>query len=280
MSCDTTSEDIEDEISSWGYSVTFSDFERSRQSEKHIQLNKIGSVAGRGRGISNNNYMATVKLASEINELKANVVPMGHLPTSSEILGAPSENEITPLLRKLGISGHDGEISSRNTRQVPLHQEQIRLDGNIPVILDGELFNTLNETASSGARLSADDEPFDPNRPLQEQFKTIKEFLMDECVKPPSVIDQNPVLGSVSACPKSSIPSPSSVSIDLSSHSSPANDDSSTSTSVTTYSTGEQYSNEQWCEEPLLKRKNKLYTPRQLYEIKKIHPIKCIPKAS
>ncbi|XP_058448109.1 uncharacterized protein LOC131428294 isoform X1 [Malaya genurostris] len=271
MSCDTTSEDIEDEINSWGYSVSLSDFERSRRLEDVVGLTRNSSMAGRGRGITDNNYMATVRMASEINDLKSKTIPMGHLTTTSEILNAPPENEITPLLRKLGISGHDGEISSKKTRQVPSYQEEIQLDGNIPVILNGELFKELNGNVSSET-ISSDDEPYDPTRPIYEQFSTIKEFASIKTENQPKLtIQESHVNESTSTNPKTSSLSSSPVSIELSSHSTPANDESSTSTSVTTYSTGEQYSNEQWCEEPLLKKKDKLYTPKQLYQIKKIH---------
>ncbi|XP_055547417.1 uncharacterized protein LOC129731440 isoform X1 [Wyeomyia smithii] len=280
MSSCSTYEGIEDEISSWGFSVSLSDFERSRQSEENFQLRRNGLGAGRGRGIIDNKYMETIRMVSDINALKAHPFPMGHLATTSEVLEASPENEITPLLRKLGVCGHDGQISSRTTRQVPEHNEEIRLDSKIPVILNGELFGAPLSHSGSDAITSDSDEPYDPKKPLQEQFTTIKEFAQAERLETPdSVIHLSPEGKNNSTCPNSSKLSSSTVSIEISSHSTPANDDSSSATSVTTYSTGEQYSNDQWDEEPLLKKKDQVYTPRQLYQIKKMHTCRVYPVA-
>lgn len=268
MSNESSFEDIEDEISSWGYSMSLSDFERSRQSEEYAQLKFNGIVIGRGQGITNKRYMETVRMASDINSLKAHPFPMGHLPITSEVLEAPPENEITPLLRKLGISGHDWQISSRTTRPVPKQNEEIRLDRKIPVILNGDLFGA-SFYSNSDIVSSENDEPYDPTKPLQEQFKTIKEFAE---IESPNIQKTVVLQGrSNSTCPNSSRPSSSPASIEISSHSTPANDDSSSATSLTTYSTGEQYSIDQWCAEPLLNNKHQVYTPRQLYQIKKMH---------
>ncbi|XP_053696442.1 uncharacterized protein LOC128743799 [Sabethes cyaneus] len=280
MSYDSNFEDIEDEISSWGYSMSLSDFERSRQSEEIVQPRFNGIVVGRGRGISNK-YIETVRMASDINSLKAHPFRMGHLPTTSEVLEASPENEITPLLRKLGISGHDWQISSRTTRQVPKHQEEIRVDRRLPVILNGDLFGA--PFISSCSDVSSDsEEPYDPSKPLQEQFKTIKEFA--QIIDHPDTQKENVPIShgdskGNSTCPNSSKPSSTTASIEISSHSTPANDDSSSATSITTYSTGEQYSMDQYCEEPLLKTKDRLYTPKQLYQIKKMQFCRIYPTA-
>lgn len=269
MSLDSTFEDIEGEISSWGYSISLSDYDRSLQSEESAQLKMVNTVgAGRGRGITDSNYMANVRLASEISELKAHTVPMGYLPTTEDVLKGPPEYEITSLLRRLGISGHDGEISSRKTRQMPKHEKEIHIDGNLPVILNGDLFNTTYDI-DSDATISEDDEPYDPSKPLDEQFRTIKEFALSACGQESHYKQKN---ASASSCPESASVTKSMTcdsSFDLLSDSSPANDDSSSSTSATTYSAGEQNSNEMSME-PLLVRKTKVYTPRQLYELKKM----------
>lgn len=229
-----TFDDIEEEVSSWGYSMSVSDYERSliEDSAKPANLS-----FPRGLGIADNNYITNVKLASELNGLIQKAAPLGHLPTTKEVLSNKEVNEITPLLRQLGISGHDGPISSKNTRSVAVSGDDIRVERNLPIILNGDLFAMIKEQKPIA---NEEDEPYDPSKPLHEQFLTIKEFADGE----------------------------ESLSL---THSSSASDNSSsctsTSSSTTNYSVSEQDSEDELLE-PLL-QKQKLYTPRQLYELKR-----------
>ncbi|XP_055644675.1 uncharacterized protein LOC129780431 isoform X1 [Toxorhynchites rutilus septentrionalis] len=256
MSCNTSiEEDINDEISSWGYSISLSDYEQSLQSEEIEKEREVKNSIVRGRGIACTDYMSTIRLASEINELKGHTAPMGHLPTSSELLESSAENEITPLLRKLGIGGHDGELDSRNTRKNPDNTEDIRLDGRVPVILNGDLFK-IQQDLSTTKSLSDEDAPYDPNRPLRDQFSTIEEFqVIDESEENPTV-DRK----SISTCPKSSTHGSTNNSSDYST----TNDENFVVNSAENHMDEEPL-------KPLLMKKQKLYTPRQLYELKRSH---------
>lgn len=175
MAYHSAADDIEDEISSWGYTTTFSDYERSLQATGSQQPQT--KVGGRGRGILNPQHMSSVRLASEISDLKVHSFPMGHLPTSKEILACSAENEITPMLRQLGLSSRDDEIHSKNTRKNIVASEEIRIDGNVPVILNSELFRNAGQIQDEGI-----DEPenFDPEQPVPEQFSTIPELAIAE----------------------------------------------------------------------------------------------------
>lgn len=269
-------EDLEAELSDLGFAMSLSDFEKSLQSEEAAQqLKQI-----RGEGITAKNYMSNIRLASELNELKVHQAPMGHMPTSSEILNTTHENEITPLLRKLGISGHDGELSSRRTRMVPKIEEEIKLDRNMPVILSGELFDMSNyyETDDSGEDFE-EAEVDDPNLPLDQRFSTIKEFqtISVTQTQPEELGKSSSSVSSLSSYLESSGAS-SSNSPDMSSHSTAADDASSSnssnsSTSGTTYSVENQCSSD-WHVEPPLLKKGKLYTPRELYEMKSANNFK------
>lgn len=269
-------EDLEAELSDLGFAMSLSDFEKSLQSEEAAQqLKQI-----RGEGITAKNYMSNIRLASELNELKVHQAPMGHMPTSSEILNTTHENEITPLLRKLGISGHDGELSSRRTRMVPKIEEEIKLDRNMPVILNGKLFDMSNyyETDDSGEDFE-EAEVDDPNLPLDQRFSTIKEFqtISVTQTQPEELGKSSSSVSSLSSYLESSGAS-SSNSPDMSSHSTAADDASSSnssnsSTSGTTYSVENQCSSD-WHVEPPLLKKGKLYTPRELYEMKSANNFK------
>lgn len=258
-------DDIEEELSSWGYSRSFSDYERSLV-EVEVPPVMVKINMPRGRGITDDNYINNVKLASEINGIKDNVIPLGHLPTTREVLNEQNVNEITPLLRQLGISGHDGAISSKNTRAISSIKKDIRVEGNLPIILNSDLFAMINEDDAKSSSES-DEEPYDPKRPLHEQFSTIKEFVVN--------LDKMPLKdnfeGSNLSCSSASHNTRSSISSTLSSYSSPAIDGSSSCSSnlsTTTFSVSEQDSNDEIFE-PLLKLKEQLYTPRQLYEYKR-----------
>lgn len=90
-------------------------------------------------------YISNVKLASEINGIKEKVVPLGHFPTTKEILNDQHANEITPLFRTLGISGHDGPISSENLRTVFVLRNDIRVEGKLPLILNSDFFTMITK---------------------------------------------------------------------------------------------------------------------------------------
>lgn len=272
-------EDLEAELSDLGFAMSLSDFEKSLQSEEAAQqLKQI-----RGEGITAKNYMSNIRLASELNELKVHHAPMGHMPTSSEILNTTHENEITPLLRKLGISGHDGELSSRRTRMVPKIEEEIKLDRNMPVILNGELFDMSNyyDSEDSGEDF-VEAEVDDPNLPLDQRFSTIKEFqtvsVTQTQTQPEHLDKSGSSVSSLSSYPESESGASSSNSPDMSSHSTAADDASSSnssksSSSGTTYSAENQCSSD-WHVEPPLLKKGKLYTPRELYEMKSANNFK------
>lgn len=258
-------EDLEAEFNEMGFSMSLSDFEKSLHSEESAQ--QLEAI--RGEGIGTKTYMSNIRLASELNELK--IAPMGHLPTSTEILASTHDNEITPQLRKLGIWGQDGELSSRRTRKVPQYKDDIRRDKNVPVILNGELFDMSGYYDDSDC---SEDEKFedDPSLPLEKRFSTIHEFQQVSVTTQTHSkhLNEN-AEKSLSSYPESSEAHPSSNdSPDMSSHSTTADDASSStgsSTSGTTYSAEIQCSSE-WHAEPPLLKKGKLYTPRELYGIK------------
>ncbi|XP_055593130.1 uncharacterized protein LOC129744569 [Uranotaenia lowii] len=170
--------DIEDEISSWGYAISPAQYERSLQSSS--SRTQPAAVGGRGRGILNPNHMAKVRLAAEINDLKKNRHPMGYMPTSRELLESSAENEITPMLRQLGISSScDDDVSSSNTRRQLVADEDIHIDHGVPVILKSELFNIPRFRKMNDEALEKDD-TFDPDLPIEEQFSTIPELAVKQ----------------------------------------------------------------------------------------------------
>lgn len=175
MAHHSTVDDIEDEIGSWGFSTSVSNYERSVQAAENRMPQR--NVGGRGRGIVNPQHMASVKLASEISDLKCHSFPMGHLPTSRELLAGAPENEITPLLRQLGLSSREDEIHSKTTRKTVSTDEEIRIDGNVPVILNADLFRHCEAEDDEGI---GEPEAFNPEKPLHEQFGTIPELVVSE----------------------------------------------------------------------------------------------------
>lgn len=255
MANDSSFDDIEEEVSSWGFSMSVSDYERSLIEDPTKSAN---SSFPRGLGIADSNYISNVKLASELNGLIEKAAPMGHLPTTKEVLNDKVANEITPLLRQLGISGHDGPISSKNTRTVAVSGNDIRIEGNLPIILNGDLFAMIKD--EKNVSHGEEDEPYDPRKPLHEQFSTIKEFAEQKSTKQST--------------------SPLSLSIS-SEQSSSASDQtsscttSSSSSSITNFSVSEQDSEDELCQPLLHINKQKLYTPRQLYDLKRKE---CLPK--
>ncbi|KAL9707104.1 hypothetical protein quinque_010622 [Culex quinquefasciatus] len=175
MAYQSSLEDLEDEISSWGFTMSPSQFAASLEAEKRLPQARVG---GRGRGITNPQHMANVRLAASIGDLKAHPFPMGHLPTTNDLLGSPAENEITPMLRQLGLNSRAEEIHSRTTRMNPKIREEIRVDGSLPVILNADLFKNARVDEDEG--IETELERFDPERPLTEQFSTIPELVTEE----------------------------------------------------------------------------------------------------
>uniref|UniRef100_A0A182NZH7 Uncharacterized protein n=1 Tax=Anopheles epiroticus TaxID=199890 RepID=A0A182NZH7_9DIPT len=135
---------------------------------------------GRGRGAVDVSHsrLEEIRLAARINRLEPQNYPLGHLPTTDEILAGDMGAEITAGLRSLGISSGDSALSSRTTIPTVV-RENIRIDGNVPVILDGDMFHPRYRTEQ-------DDEDeivqpsrelkYNPQKPLAEQFPTILEF--------------------------------------------------------------------------------------------------------
>lgn len=195
MAYQSSLEDIEDELCNMygGFTMSPSAYARSleveqqRSSSINSQDRPTAVVGGRGRGITNPQHMANVRLAASIKDLKAHPFPMGHLPTTDELLASPAENEITPMLRQLGLNSRAEEIGSRSTRMTPAVREEIRVDGSLPVILNGELFKNACVDEDEGV---GEVEKFDPERPLPEQFSTIPE-LVEEVTTPAEVSKPN-----------------------------------------------------------------------------------------
>ncbi|XP_055644676.1 uncharacterized protein LOC129780431 isoform X2 [Toxorhynchites rutilus septentrionalis] len=177
-------EDIEDEIINWGYSVPISNYEESlNHVESHTSTNRM---VGRGRGIASAHHMANIRLASEIDNLNVHPFRMGHLPTSTELLACSPEAEITPMLRQLGLNSREGNISSKTTRKNPAVDKDIHIDGTLPIILNGDLFDARHIQGEEDKKQAIDEEieRFNPELPLHEQFSTIPELLLDETNPP------------------------------------------------------------------------------------------------
>lgn len=258
MSRDSSFDEIDGEVCSWRSSLSASDYERPR---------------GRGRVIVDVDYRNKLKLASEVMGIQEKVTPLGYMPTTQEVLDDKDVNEITPLLRQLGISGHGEDISSHNTRKVAVNDCDIRLEGNVPIILNSELFAMINEEKQgSNPYDGGDDESYDPNRPLHEQFTTIKEF-----ARPLNGMKERqklPTLSTNISVPKTLAllaPPKSETTSSLSSSVCEENSSGSTTTTATTSDSGNEEDSNDEMFQPLLETKQKLYTPRQLYELKKLH---------
>lgn len=174
MAYQSSLEDIEDEIFNWDHAVSSRDFDRSLSAGSAPPSIPQTRIGGRGRGITNPHHMASVRLASEISNLNAHSFPMGHMPTTSELVSRSPENEITPMLRSLGLYSRDDDIHSRNTRKNHTLDVDVRLDGNLPVILNAELFKNVVDDEDEG--IEDEVEKYDPDRSLSEQFRTISEL--------------------------------------------------------------------------------------------------------
>lgn len=171
-------DDLEDEIGSWGFTTSsVANYVRTAPVAETRNVPQQPKMGGRGRGIINPHHMASVRLASEIGDLKCHSFPMGHLPTSKELLAGAAENEITPLLRQLGLNSREDEIHSKTTRKTVTSSEELRLDGNVPVILNSDLFRHCEDEEDEGV---VEPDTFNPQQPLHEQFSTIAELVPEE----------------------------------------------------------------------------------------------------
>lgn len=168
------SEELNDIINQMGgYTMNAADFVSSYEN-----MRRTTRVGGRGRGIVRQNVqdgMAEIRLAAQLNRLQPHAFPIGHLATTDEILARDDPSEITASIRAMGISGADGALRSATTRRTMLDGEDIHIDGNVPVILNGDLFHH-QRPASDENSLPKPVEPFDPNIPLELQFSTIPEL--------------------------------------------------------------------------------------------------------
>lgn len=266
MSSDSSFDNAVENISHCTYSLSASDYETSRE---------------RGRVLKDINYRNKLKLASEVANVTEKITPLGYMPTTHEMLSDPTVNEITPLLRQLGISGQGDGLSSHLTRKVIVQHDDVRLEGNVPIILNSELFAMIDENKQNneGESSKEQDEPYDPNRPLQEQFPTIKEFAMSA---QQTEDDQNSSSISIENVSNALLNIASTKSVTVSSTCSSVCDEScssSNNSSITTESKSETNSNDEIIL-PLLENEQKLYTPRQLYELRKLHLKRSILKDS
>lgn len=246
MSSDTSFDDLVGETDgNWRYSLSASDYERSVK---------------RGSGLTVLNYRNKLKLVSEVIAIQEKVAPLGYMPTTNEMLNNRDVNEITPLLRQLGISGQGDDLSSLRTRKVAAQHEDIHLEGNVPIIINSELFAMIDEDNKNNKDETdkVEEEPYDPNRSLHEQFTTIKEFLK------PSTSKEKVSNTSLNSIPTTSENVSSSSSLVCEEGGS-----SSNNTTMTIESGSEKNSNDEMVH-PLLEEEQS-YTPRQLYELKKLH---------
>ncbi|XP_058121345.1 uncharacterized protein LOC131293271 [Anopheles ziemanni] len=156
-----------------GYTMNAADFVSSYEN-----MRRTTRVGGRGRGIIRQNAqdgMAEIRLAAQLNRLQPHAFPIGHLATTDEILARNDPSEITAGIRAMGISGADGALSSATTRRTILDGDDIHIDGNVPVILNGDLFHHQRNSPDE-SNLPKPVEPYDPNLPLALQFSTITEL--------------------------------------------------------------------------------------------------------
>lgn len=156
-----------------GYTMNAADFVSSYEN-----MRRTTKVGGRGRGIIRQNVqegMAEIRLAAQLNRLQPHAFPIGHLPTTDEILARNDPSEITASIRAMGISGADGALRSATTRRTMLDGEDIHIDGNVPVILNGDLFHHRRNSPDASS-LPIPVEPYDPNIPFAVQFSTITEL--------------------------------------------------------------------------------------------------------
>ncbi|XP_052896901.1 uncharacterized protein LOC128303864 [Anopheles moucheti] len=175
-------EEMDREINSWGYTMNATDY-MSGLRNVHPTANFASSGIGMGRGRGafdiSRNRLDEIRLAARINRLEAHNNPMGHLPTTEETLAKDVGPEIAAGLRSIGILSSDDQLKNKATsRNVPHCRSDIRIDRNVPLILNGDVFRA-RARASDGFDGELPAQPnvkFDPSKPLAEQFTTIEEF--------------------------------------------------------------------------------------------------------
>lgn len=170
------------EINSWGYTMNATDY-MSGLRNLHPTASFASSATGMGRGRGcvdvSRDRLNRIRLAAQINRHAAHSNPMGHLPTTEETLAKDVGPEITAGLRSIGILNSEDRLSSRtNRRTVPHVESDVRIDRNVPVILNGDVFHARSLEAD---QLEEELPPqpkveYDPCKPLNEQFTTIEEF--------------------------------------------------------------------------------------------------------
>ncbi|XP_052864373.1 uncharacterized protein LOC128270983 [Anopheles cruzii] len=137
-------DEIDKAINDWGYVMSAENYVSSPQRKLPLsETRRI--VCGRGRGVvappPENSALEKVRLAAHINRLDASSA--SRLRTTDETLAQSNPaTEITATLRSLGIRSEDYELTGRTTRRSLLdNNRDIHFDGNIPVILNGDLFH-------------------------------------------------------------------------------------------------------------------------------------------
>lgn len=177
-------EEIDGVINSWGYTMNATDFMSGINNQRTSTATPPATrPMGRGRGRVGVSgvlgQLSQIRLAAHINTLEPHNTPMGHLPTTQETLSRDVGDEIQMALRTMGAHSGEGRLS-RTTRPTEHRGEDVRIDGNVPVLLNGDFFHTRyrsveDEASDDGAPV----EPsltYDPAVPLAEQFSTILEF--------------------------------------------------------------------------------------------------------
>ncbi|XP_053665987.1 uncharacterized protein LOC128715131 [Anopheles marshallii] len=191
-------EEMDREINSWGYTMNATDYMsglRNLHSTANFASSGIGMGRGRGAVDISRKRLDEIRLAARINRLEAHNNPMGHLPTTEETLAKDVGPEIVAGLRSIGILSSDDQLNKKTTsRNVPHCREDVRIDRNVPLILNGDVFRA-HAHANDGFDGELPPQPkvvFDPSKPLEEQFSTIEEFrtqpepeIVEEEVKTP-----------------------------------------------------------------------------------------------
>ncbi|XP_050086236.1 uncharacterized protein LOC126571610 [Anopheles aquasalis] len=181
MECNDTERQISHFLNEQGnYVMNANDFS---QSLKHQAVSQSPS-RGRGRGLpsasTSGDSTARTRLAAEIRRLGVHSHPIGYLATTEETLRQCPGQEITATLRALRINCSETMLEDRGTtsgrNSTWQNTEDIRIDGKVPVILNGALFQKPRSPVQVKKPAEAVAEPLDPDAPLELQFSTIAEF--------------------------------------------------------------------------------------------------------
>ncbi|XP_058058366.1 uncharacterized protein LOC131209334 [Anopheles bellator] len=176
-------EEIDQAVNDWGYVMSAEDYMSSPQ-RRLLSAESRQIVRGRGRACvappAENSALEKMRLAAHINRLDASSA--GRLRTTDETLAQSNPaTEITATLRSLGIRGEDYDTTTfgRTTRRALVdNNRDIHLDGNIPVILNGDLFHQPSGSPFREHECQLRTE-FDPKVPLSIHFPTIDEFYIN-----------------------------------------------------------------------------------------------------